>query len=72
MPLRDLHLHFVGDTVTNGFDLAAPNQLRDSAVMGFSIAGRPGKGFRFFAGFDTEVSGPLTSWSSNVGVNRSW
>jgi outer membrane autotransporter protein len=72
MPLRDLHLRFVGDTVTNGFDLAAPNQLHDSGVMGFSLLGKPGKGFRFFAGIDAEVSGPATSWSSNIGVNRSW
>jgi autotransporter-associated beta strand protein len=72
MPLRDLHLRFVGDTVTNGFDLAAPNQLRDSGVLGFSLLGKPGRGFRFFAGIDAEVSGPATSWSSNIGVNRSW
>jgi hypothetical protein len=52
--------------------LAAPNQLRDSAVVGFGIAGNRAKRLRLFANVDTEISGPMTSWSGNVGINKTW
>jgi outer membrane autotransporter protein len=70
--LRDVHMRFIGDATTNGFDLAAPNQLRDSAVVGFSIAGNRSKGLRVFANVDAEISGPMTGWSGNVGINKIW
>jgi outer membrane autotransporter protein len=71
-PIGDLHMRLVGDSWTNGFDLSAPDQLRNSAVLGFSIAGNRAKRLRFFANVDAEISGPMTNVTANVGVNRSW
>jgi autotransporter-associated beta strand protein len=71
-PIRDIRMRFIGDETTSGFDVAAPNQLRDSAVVGFGFAGNRTKHLRIFVNFDGEVSGPLNSWNGNVGVTRSW
>jgi DNA-directed RNA polymerase specialized sigma24 family protein len=69
--LGDIRMRFVGDSVTDGFSVAAPDQLRNSAVLGFSIAGNTGR-LRLFANIDTEISGPTTGWSGSIGLNRSW
>jgi uncharacterized protein with beta-barrel porin domain len=70
-PLGDLRMRFAGDSVTGGFNVAAPDQLRNSAVVGFSLAGNTRR-MRVFANVDAEISGPATGWSGSVGLNRSW
>jgi autotransporter-associated beta strand protein len=71
-PIADVHMRFAGDTWTDGFNLSAPDQLRNSAVVGVGIAGNRAKRLRFFANVDAEISGPLTNVTANVGVNKSW
>jgi hypothetical protein len=65
-------MRFVGDTYTNGYSISAPDQLRNSTVLGASVAGDWMKGLKLFAHIDTEVSGPVKSLSGNVGIYRSW
>jgi uncharacterized protein YhjY with autotransporter beta-barrel domain len=70
--IGDIRMRFAGDAWSDGFDLAAPRQLYDSALAGFTIAGRPSRSLRLFATIDSEISGPLTSWNGNAGVVKSW
>ena len=70
-PLADMRMRFAGDSTSDGFNVAAPDQLRNSAVIGFSIAGNARR-LRLFANVDAEISGPATGWSGSVGLNRSW
>jgi hypothetical protein len=46
--------------------------LRDSAVVGFGLAGNRTRHLRIFLNFDGEISGPMNSWNGNVGVTKSW
>jgi uncharacterized protein with beta-barrel porin domain len=70
-PLGDIGMRFAGDSVTDGFSVAAPDQLRNSAVIGFSIAGNTRR-LRVIANVDSEISGPTNGWSGSIGLNRSW
>jgi hypothetical protein len=65
-------MRFTGDSWTDGFDLAAPRQLYDSALTGVTMAGTLKRSLRLFVTFDSEISGPLNMWTGNAGVVKSW
>jgi hypothetical protein len=65
-------MRFIGDSWTDGFDLAAPHQLRDSALAGAAVAGGLTRSLRVFATIDGEMTGAFTSWSGNIGLVKSW
>jgi hypothetical protein len=67
-----MRMRFAGDSWTEGFDLAAPRQLYDSVLAGVTVAGRVTRSLRLFATIDSEMSGPLTTWTGNAGVVKSW
>jgi outer membrane autotransporter protein len=67
-----LRMRLVGDSWTDGFDLAAPRQLRDGALAGATVAGGLTRSLRVFATIDSEVTGAFTSWSGNLGLVKSW
>ena len=70
--IGDIRMRFAGDPWTAGFDLAAPRQLYDSALTGVTIAGTLRRRLRLFATIDSEISGPLTTWTGNAGLVKSW
>jgi uncharacterized protein with beta-barrel porin domain len=70
--IGDIQLRFVGDAWTDGFNLAAPRQLRDSALTGGTLSGGLTRSLRVFATVDGEMSGAFTSWSGNIGLVKSW
>jgi uncharacterized protein with beta-barrel porin domain len=71
-PIADLRMRFAGDAWTDGFALAAPRQLRDSALAGATVAGALTRSLRLFATLDSELTGVFTSWSGNIGIVKSW
>jgi uncharacterized protein with beta-barrel porin domain len=71
-PVASLRMRFTGDAWTDGFDLAAPRQLRDSALAGATVAGGLTRSLRVFATLDSEMTGVFTSWSGNIGLVKSW
>jgi outer membrane autotransporter protein len=71
-PMPDLRMRLVGDSWTDGFDLAAPRVLRDSALAGATVAGGLTRSLRVFATIDSEMTGAFTSWSGNIGLVKSW
>ena len=70
--VADIRMRFAGDSWTDGFDLAAPRQLRDSALAGATVAGGLTRSLRLFATVDSELSGVFTGWSGNIGLIKSW
>jgi autotransporter-associated beta strand protein len=70
--IADVPMRFAGDSWTNGFDLAAPRVLRDSALAGATVAGGLTRTLRLFATVDSEMTGAFTSWTGNVGLVKSW
>ena len=64
-------MQFAGD-FGGGFNLAAPRQQHDSGNAGLTVAGTVARNLRLFATFDSEMSGPLTSWGGNLGIVKSW
>jgi outer membrane autotransporter protein len=70
--IGDLRMRFTGDSWTDGFDLAAPRQLYDSALTGVTMAGTVRRSLRLFVTFDSEISGPVNTWTGNAGIVKSW
>jgi outer membrane autotransporter protein len=71
-PVAELRMRFVGDSWTDGFDLAAPRQLGNSTLAGATVAGGLTRSLRVFAAVDSEMTRVFTSWSGNVGLVKSW
>jgi len=71
-PVGLMRVRFAGDPWTDGFDLSAPRQLRDSALAGATVAGGLTRSLRVFATVDSEMTGVFTSWTGNVGLVKSW
>ena len=69
--VSDIHMQFAGD-FGGGFNLAAPRQQHDSGLAGLTVAGTVARNLRLFATFDSEMSGPLTTWGGNLGIVKSW
>lgn len=65
-------MRFAADPFANQFSVAAANDQRDRAVLGFSFAADPGAKFRLFVDFGGEVGGPSQIWSGLLGLTRSW
>jgi outer membrane autotransporter protein len=69
---NELPVRFDGDSWTNGFLIAPARRVRNTALIGGTVAGRASAGLRLFAEIDSEIGGPLSSWRGNVGVQKSW
>ena len=69
---NDIHMRFIDDTLTGGFNVAPVRQLRDVGVFGATLYGDPGKQFRVFADFSAQVSQPMTGVIFSFGLGRTW
>ena len=70
--LDAIDVRLQGNTFTNGFNVALPDQLRSGAIVGAGFAGDARKTLAFFVDVETELGGPVRSWRGNVGVNKTW
>jgi len=70
--IDDVAVRFLGDPSGQTFTLRLRNQLTNGAQLGGSFTGDTRGRLRFFVDFGAEVGGPLSAWSGNFGVNKSW
>jgi outer membrane autotransporter protein len=70
-PLTSVAMRFFGDTTT-GFDLFSPEQARNSAVLGASLAVNGSRNFQFLANVGGEVSGATKGWTGDIGIRARW
>ncbi|HKT79156.1 MAG TPA: autotransporter domain-containing protein, partial [Vicinamibacterales bacterium] len=70
--IEGLPVQFQGDAFTAGFNMQPTAQLVNGAVLGAGFVGEMFGSFRFFADVQGEVSGPVKSWTGNVGLNKTW
>jgi outer membrane autotransporter protein len=71
-PLDSVRMRFLGDTAANGFDLASPARVHNSAVLGASLVGDAFKHIKLFSNVDGDVSGPIKLWTVGVGLRAGW
>jgi hypothetical protein len=71
-PLGAVRVRFLGDGAGNGFDLKAPAQFANGAVVGATFAGQAFTKIKFLTSVDGTFSGAVRFWTASVGIRGEW